>query len=348
MSCFPRMRALALTAFPTLLAASPSLLAQEAYRQPPAIVGRILDAPRVPILIASPNGNTLLLAEPIGQPTITDLSQPMLRLAGLRISPNTSGPHPAKAGAPAMYASLVLRDAATGAERKVTAPPGARIQLPRWSPDSRHLAFTTVTGQGIDLWMANPATGAARALTPRTLNGVTGDPCIWHPRSAELLCKFIPANRGPVPKEPAVPVGPIVQRNQGKPTPSPTYEDLLTSPYDESLFEYYATVQLARVDAVTARRTDLAAPGIYRGLAFAPGGEALLVSRVVRPFSYHVPLGSFAQEIEVWSPAGARLYSVAKLPAAEDVPIGGVPTGPREVAWKTGVPATLTFLRRPC
>ena len=43
-----------------------------------------------------------------------------------------------------------------------------------------------------------------------------------------------------------------------------------------------------------------------------------------------MPLGSFAQEIEVWSPAGARLYSVAKLPAAEDVPIGGVPT----VMWR--------------
>src|SRR5207249_6460651 len=133
----------------------------------PAIVGKILDAPRAPILIASPGGKTLLLAVPIGQPTIADLSQPMLRLAGLRISPNTNGPHPAHAGAPTMYTSLAFHDAATGVERKVITPPGLRIQLPRWSPDGRLLAFTTTTPQGIDLWIANPLTGEARSITPR-------------------------------------------------------------------------------------------------------------------------------------------------------------------------------------
>src|SRR6185436_2926679 len=111
---------------------------------------------------------------------------------------------------------------------------GARIQNIAWSPDGKWVSFTTTNNEGIDLWLLNPATGAAKAITGRNLDAVTGTPCDWHPRSTELLCKFIPAGRGAVPKEPPTPVGPIVQRNEGKATPAPTFEDLLTSPYDEA------------------------------------------------------------------------------------------------------------------
>ena len=320
------------------------LASQEPYKRPPAVVEKILDAPRAPTLFASPDGKLFLLAVPMGQPPIEDLAQPMYRLAGLRINGLTNGPHQAKAGAPANYLSLVVRDAGTGAERKVTIPPGARVQQPRWSPNSKYLSFTTTTTGGIDLWIANPATGVAKAVTGRTLNAATEDPCDWSPKSVELLCKFVPAGRGAMPKEPTTPIGPIVQHNEGKATPSPTYEDLLTSPYDEDVFAWFATAQLARIDAATGKRTDVGAPALYTNITFAPGGEAILLTRVNRPFSYHVPLNAFAQDIEVWSMAGARLYTVASLKAAEDVPIGGVRTGPRGVRWKPGEPATISWV----
>ncbi|MSR05901.1 MAG: S9 family peptidase [Gemmatimonadetes bacterium] len=313
--------------------------AQEAYKRPPAVVEKILDAPRLPSLVASPDGRMFVLAQPVPVPSIADVSQPMLRLAGLRINPNTSGPH-----LPVGFRGLVLRDAATGAERVVKTPAGARLQLPRWSPDGRWVSFTSTTNEGIDLWIVNPVTAEARALTGRNLDAVTGEACQWHPRSTELLCKFIPAGRGALPKEPAAPIGPIVQRNEGKPTPAPTFEDLLASPYDETLFEYFATVQLARVDPATGKRTDIGSPAIYRDISFAPPGQAILVSRVNRPFSYHVPLGSFAQDIEVWSLIGDARHTVAKVAAAEDVPIGGVRTGPRNVRWKPAEPATLVWV----
>jgi hypothetical protein len=159
-----------------------------------------------------------------------------------------------------------------------------------------------------------------------------------------LLCKFIPANRGAEPKEAATPMGPIVQRNEGKATPAPTYEDLLASPHDEDLFEHYATVQLARIEAATGKRTDVGTPAVYRDISFAPNGEYILLSRVNRPFSYHVPLGSFAQDVEVWSTGGAVVHTVVELAAAEGVPIGGVRTGPRSIRWKAGEPATLTWV----
>jgi dipeptidyl aminopeptidase/acylaminoacyl peptidase len=326
-----------------LLASAVSLpafaAAQEPYLKPPAVVEKILDAPRLPSLLPSPDGRVALLAEPLPLPAIADMAQPMLRLAGLRINPNTNGPH-----SPLGYRSLVLRDLATGSERRVSPPAGARIQLPKWSPDGRYVAFTTTTQAGIDLWIATVATGEAKSLTARKLNAVTTDPCEWNANSKSLVCQFIPEGRGPAPKEPGVPIGPIVQRNEGKAAPAATYEDLLASPYDEDLFEYYATAQIARVDVATGARTNLGIPGIYIDVDPSPNGAALLVARAVRPFSYLVPLGSFTQEIEVWNPAGAKVFSLAKLPAGEGVPVDGVRMGPRQIQWRSGEPATLLYV----
>src|SRR5881392_2121057 len=98
--------------FVTILVLVAPLRAQEPYLKPPAVVEKILDAPQLPALIPSPDSKSVLLAEPTAAPSIADMAQPMLRLAGLRINPNTNGPH-----SPVGYRSLVLRDLTTGAER---------------------------------------------------------------------------------------------------------------------------------------------------------------------------------------------------------------------------------------
>ena len=58
--------------------------AQEPYRTPPEIVRRILDAPRLPLVIPAPPGSAELLAALKPMPSIADLAEPMLRLARLR------------------------------------------------------------------------------------------------------------------------------------------------------------------------------------------------------------------------------------------------------------------------
>ena len=40
--------------------------------------------------------------------------------------------------------------------------------------------------------------------------------------------------------------------------------------------------------------------------------------------------------IEVWNLTGKRLYQVADVPLAENIPIGGVRTGRRNVEWRSG------------
>ncbi|HEX9580921.1 MAG TPA: prolyl oligopeptidase family serine peptidase [Gemmatimonadales bacterium] len=315
-----------------------SASAQEPYRRPPEIVQRILDAPRPPSLIPSPDGKALLLAEPKGVPTIADFAQPLLRLAGLRINPRTNGPYSVTG-----FKGITLRDVATGQERRVQVPAGAHLAQPMWSPDGSRIAFTHITGTAMELWVADAATGTAQRVAGE-LNGTTGAPCGWMPKSDALLCRTVPTGRGPAPEAPHVPVGPIVQRNDGRAAPVRTYQDLLESPHDEALFTYYATAQLVMVATAGGPPRPLGRPAIFTESDPAPDGEVILVSRAQQPFSYQVPVGEFAQEVEVWSLTGEKVATVASVPLGEDAPMDGVSPGPRSFTWVAGRPATVMYV----
>ena len=55
-------------------------------------------------------------------------------------------------------------------------------------------------------------------------------------------------------------------------------------------------------------------------------------------------MGRFPKTIEVWDLQGGPAVTIAQLPAAEEVPIGGVPTGPRSLRWQPAAPATLVWV----
>ena len=61
--------------------------AQEPYKLPPPDVVDILDAPPTPAVSLNPTGELMLLADYEPMPSIAYMSQPMLRLAGMRIAP---------------------------------------------------------------------------------------------------------------------------------------------------------------------------------------------------------------------------------------------------------------------
>src|SRR5215213_3383548 len=67
--------------------------AQQGYQKPPQPVLDVLNAPVPPQGVISPARDYMLLVQGVRYPPISELAQPMLRLAGLRINPNTTGPH---------------------------------------------------------------------------------------------------------------------------------------------------------------------------------------------------------------------------------------------------------------
>ena len=318
---------------------SSPLASQTPYRTPPRLIVDILDAPPLPAASVSPDRQWLLLLEQRSMPTIAELAQPMLRLAGSRINPRTSGPQ-----LPGPVTGLLLKRIGDGSERRIAAPTPAALSFVSWAPHGPAFTFVQTRDSGLALWVADVATGQARALTGPTLNATDGPPCEWMPDGTRLLCRFVPDGRGRAPEAPQTPIGPTAQDAAGRAAPAATFQDLLGDAQDEALYTHYFTAQLGLVDAASGRRTPLGEPAIFDDVDVAPGGEYVLVSRTLRPYSYLVPAGRFPKDIEVWNLRGEVVRRIAQQPLAENIPIRGVRTGPRTVNWRPDVPATLWWV----
>jgi dipeptidyl aminopeptidase/acylaminoacyl peptidase len=314
------------------------LPAQEPYRVPPQVVVDILDAPPPPATFVSPNRAWLLLADRAATPTIADLSQPMLRLAGSRINPASNGPFRA-----VTYTGLRLMRITDGQEHVVEGVSGAKIGWPIWSPDARRVAFTVTGSAGIGIWVTPVDGGKGPPRMAPALNATLGAPCSWMPDGTELLCRFVVDGRGTAPLASRVPAGPHVQTAAGRASPAPTYEDLLQNPDDERLFDYYFSSRIGRVNVATGAVAWLGEPGIHAAADASPNGQYLLVQRLHPPYSYSVPANLFPRTIEVWDRDGKLVRRIADLPLGDHIPIRGVRTGPRALQWRPDKPATLVW-----
>ena len=316
------------------------LAAQDAYRTPPADVVDILEAAPFPQAVVSPSGDWMILAHSESMPGIEDLAAPMLRLAGRRISPVTNGMH----AAPPFFRFSIV-DLNGGDTQAVT---GAEDGLgpPFWSPSGDSFAFTRTSSDGVALWLADPGTGTARALTGPSLNGARGEPCSWMPDGGALLCHFVVENRGAPPEPAAIPVGPVIQESGGEAAPSWTFQDLLEDAHDEALFDYYLTSQPTVVDVATGDAGPIGAAAVYESLEPSPSGEYFLSVRTVRPYSYLVPDSRFTREVEILDIDGLPVRSLATLPLDEGGPehLGFRRAGLRQYSWRPGVPAVLTYI----
>src|SRR5262245_38152115 len=319
------------------------------YQQAPQPIHDLLSAPPTPLVVVSPKSDQMLVAERLANPPVADLAAPMLRLAGLRINPATNGRHH-----PPRLVGLRLIDVATGKTRKVTGlPANPYLSVPEWSPSGDQFVFTHTTADGIELWVGQTASAHAARVEGVKVSAILGDAVQWMPDGRTLLVQTIPSGRGATPAEPKVPEGPIIQESDGKKAPVRTYEDLLANAHDESLFDYYATVQLTLVKTHTGTlgpmkaslttESNIGKPAIFARVDPSPDGQHILVSRIHRPYSYLSPESEFPREVEVWDLKGKVEYKVASQPLAEHVPTEGVLTGPRSSEWAATQPAALLW-----
>ncbi len=316
------------------------------YVLPPKEIVDLFDAEFLPQTTLSPNRQVVALTKARSYPTIAELSQPMLRLAGSRVNPKTNGPHRASGLPGTGIYSITLKKVADGAEVNVTLPPQARISHVKFSPDGSRLAFLNTKDTAIELWIADGATGSARAVVTGAdrINATTGDPCDWLRDNLTMVCELVPAGRGPAPAEPTVPSGPNVQENYGKPAPAPTYEDLLKTAHDEALFAYYFTSQLAAINTGTGVKTPMGRPEIFGNVTPSPNGQYLFVTKIKKPFSHIMPMNGFPQDVEIWTRGGEVAKKIADQPSREGTPLTGVEPGPRGYQWRADQPATILWV----
>ena len=332
------MRKILLTA---ILAVSAMLISAQdktGYQLPPEAIVSLIDAPQTPSVLLSPDNQTMLLLYRPGLPSIADLSQPELRLAGIRFDPATNGP---SRGQSVNRITAMKTDGTVIGDLKGL-PADPRLGSVSWSDDSKRFAFTNTTDDKIELWVADAETMTARKID-EGLNGLFRRTMEWLP-DGSLVYLRTPADRGKAPVASKVPVGPAIQESAGVRGESRTFQDLLKTIDDERIFEYYATSELVRWDGTSS--AALGTRGMITDVSPSPDGNWILVTTTGKPFSYVVPYYYFPSRTEIWNIQGNKVRVMLEKPLQENLPRGYdvVNPGPRSYNWRSDRPATLMWV----
>jgi dipeptidyl aminopeptidase/acylaminoacyl peptidase len=320
------------------------------YNQPPKDILDVMRAPAPPVPFMSPSGDRMLLVSWQEYPSIARVAEPFLRLAGVRIEPKNHSRHDTPGGygiAPCARSYDLVR-IPDGTQIHVKLPEGTAPDRPVWNANGKRFAFTAAGPESVELWVGDGQTGAVHKVAGARLNPMLRTEMQWMPDQKTLLVKLVPKRQGPPPAAQSAPISPSIQESKGEKGQSSTYEnrDTLGNQHDEDLFDYYATSQLALVDAATFAITTIGAPALYEALEPAPDGRHVLVTTLHKPYSYITTYDRFPKEVDVWDvpkPSAITIRHIASLPLADRVPIHGVPLGPREFDWRPTDPATLVW-----
>jgi dipeptidyl aminopeptidase/acylaminoacyl peptidase len=300
--------------------------------------------------MVSPTHDRLLLVSWEDYPSIARVATPFLRLAGVRVEPKNRSKHdtPGGYGITPSARSFDLVDISSGAVTPIKLPEGGCPGSPLWSADGQRFAFPNMAADAVELWVGDAKTGLVHRIPGVHLNPMLEDEFQWMPDQKTLLVKLVPERMGPPPTKPEVPLGPSIQESTGAGGQSSTYEnrDTLNNRYDEELFDYYATAQVALIDADTRAITPIGKPDLYEQLDPAPDGRHLLVGTLHKPYSYITTYERFPRQVDIWDlarPDRVVTHAIASLPLADRVPIAGVPLGPRDFSWRATEAATLVW-----
>ncbi len=308
------------------------------YQLPPQEIIDLVDAPSTPSMRISPANSHILLIDNPELPTIADLAAPELRLGGIRIDPINNGRSRTSYGT---GMSLVDID---GKNLRVIGdlPVNARILNASWSPDENYISFGNATDNGIELWIVDVSTAEARRLPVPFINDAMGRSMMWLPNSKQILFKAVPIDRGAPPVKPHVAEGPVIQESLGRKAAVRTYQDLVSNPFEEELFDYYATSQLYVTD-VNGNAMSLGDPAVISSFSCSPDGNYILINSVQKPYSYIVPYSRFPQQYKLIDMEGEQVRLLAEIPVADNIPQGfdAVRKGMRSPSWRSDAPASL-------
>ncbi len=308
------------------------------WQSPPEDWLKVLHTPQFFDAWTAPDGRHLLLADPVLYPPLAELAAPMHKLAGMRVNPATNGFQGEHGGT-----SPRLVRVEDGVTIPLPLPKGAELIDVEWTADGRRFALTVGLDDRIGLWTGSVQGGLAMARDI-ALNPLLGTSVRWLPDQKRLLLRAVPA-RGPAPVAPAIPAGPEIMEGSGASARS-TYEarNLLETAHDDALFDYYAASELIVYDPASGEAETIGGPAHYANAEFSPDGKYLLIERLARPWSHEVAWWRFAYEIEVWDAKGGLLARITSQPVADQVPVHGVPLGPRSVSWRPTAPHQLFWV----
>jgi len=309
------------------------------YKEPPREIYDLIMAKPVPSASVDDAGKWMLLIERNTFPTVAELAEPELRIAGLRINPNNFAQ-----SRMVTLAGMRLKELNTLQEFPIKGlPENMRATGIQWNPSQNKIAFVNLTYDTVDLYVIDIASLTAVKVNQLPLNIVLGGTFAWIDDNS-LIYKSIITNAAK-PEKPLAPKGPVIQESLGKKAAARTYQDLIKSGYDEALFEFYAKSQLVVTDF--RNEIQIGEPSIYRGFSVSPDKKYLLLQTIDKPFSYTVPAYEFPHSVTVTDLNGNLVRKISANPSSEGVPIGfdDAPDFPRNFSWRNDEPATVTYVK---
>ena len=321
-----------------LLLSCTKIFAQNSgYKTPPKEIMDLILVKPTPSVSIDDKAEWMLFSQNNSYPSVEELAQPELRIAGLRINPNNFAP-----SRQTFINDLWLKNILSEKEFKITGLPSPLMAgNVSWSPGNKKIAFTQTTNSRVDLYVINVATKKAMKINKQPLNTIL-DRYQWIDDNTLLYLTAIkPVSAAP--KKSLVPEGPTVQENYGKASPRPTFQDMIKNPHDEDLFEFYGTTQL--VKNVNGVESKIGEPAIYNDISLSPDKKYMMVRTIKKPFSYLVPAFGFPSTVVINDINGKKVKLLADLPSAETAPSGNdnVQNVPRDFEWRDDEAATIIW-----
>src|SRR5688572_3761511 len=320
-----------------LLVSSAKLFAQDGYKTPPKDVMDLVLVKPTPNVSIDDKAEWMLFTQSNSYPSIEELAQPELRIAGLRINPNNFAP-----SRQTFINDLWFKNLSSNKEIKISGLPSPLMAGNiNWSPNDKKIAFTHTTSTRVDLYVIDVATQKATKINKQALNTISGG-YQWIDDNT-LLYRTIVKPVSAAPPKSAVPNGPTLQENYGKASPRPTFQDMIKNPFDEQLYEFYGTTQLVR--NVNGAETKIGAPSIYTSISISPDKKYMMLRTIKKPFSYIVPAFGFPSTVVITDMNGKQIKMLADLPSAETAPSGNdnVQNVARLFDWRDDEAATVIW-----
>ena len=314
------------------------------YQKPPPEILELVDITLPPRVLFDENKRFMIYLYRDSYKSINELSDPEIKLAGLRLNPNSNS----RSRTNYYNNILISKMDQIGKDGKQVKglPKFLKLANIKWSPDQTKIAMTNTTEEGVELWYIDLEKLTAKKLTGPKLNASLGDVITWYQDSKNILTKFKLKNSPYIiDGKDVVPIGPIISSNDGKKAQNRTYQDLLKNEVDEKNFETLATSVLSKV-SLKGKTKILTKKNLYHEIDFSPDGKFILISIIQKPFSYLVPYYRFPMEYAIYSSKGKELTVLHEVPLIEDLPKGfmAVRTGPRNFSWRSDKPSNLIFV----
>lgn len=318
--------------------------AAESYTQPVAVLDELVDLPKPAQSQLSPDEAWLLLAQPVGRPSITELqaeSASLLGLAGIAIDVKRR-----LLSTEARFTSFSLQSATEAKIRyQIKAPQGGFLLAAKFSPDSRYLSFIQADDEKLQLQLVDLHTGrrlpdlvpsnqSGSAALP--VNAVTG---VWYQWASDSQSIVAPVAEPVPPHLLQQEVQPSIQHSDGQRQPQRTLQLLLKTEQQQQLFAALlsATVQQFDLELQPTKLTD---PLPLQHFALSPDRKNLLLAALPLPYSYHSRFDRFAIDRQVLHLPTRQYTELAQQPLDES---RKTRKGARALQWLPTAEATLIW-----